>query len=83
MRHNLLPALTGRDGITDTERESCSHFLSNPNTNFTPEEVYKGHKNEKRSYEERVREVEHGSFTPLVVSATGGMGKAPTVMYLM
>ena len=36
-----------------------------------------------RSYEERVREVEHGSFTPLVVSATGGMGKAPTVMYFM
>ena len=52
------------------------------NTNSTPESVYKRHKNEKiRNYEEIVREVEHGSFTPLVFSATGGMGKAATVMY--
>ena len=27
----------------------------------------------KRAYEQRVREVEHASFTPLVLSATGGM----------
>ena len=52
------------------------------NTNSTPESVYKRHENEKRrNYEERVREVEHGSFTPLVFSATVGMGKAATVMY--
>ena len=52
------------------------------NTNFTPESVYKRHENDKRrNYEERVREVEHGSFTPLVFSATGGMGKPATVMY--
>ena len=52
------------------------------NTKSTPESVYKRHENEKRrNYEERVREVEHGSFTPLVFSATGGMGKAATVMY--
>ena len=51
-------------------------------TNSTPESVYKKHANEKRrNYEERVREVERGSFTPLVFSATGGMGKAATVMY--
>ena len=44
-------------------------------TNSTLEAVYKRHENEKRrSFEERVREVEPGSFTPLVVSATGGMG---------
>ena len=82
MHHNLLLALTGRAGITDTERESCSHFLSNPNTNFTPEAVYKRYEKEKRrSYEERVRKVEHGAFTPLVFSATGAMGKAATFMY--
>ena len=52
------------------------------NTNSTPESVYKRHENEmRRNYEEGVREVEHGSFTPLVFSATGGMGKAATVMY--
>ena len=33
------------------------------------------------AYEERVREVERGSFTPLVFSSSGGMGKAATVMY--
>ena len=30
---------------------------------------------ERRSYEHRIREVENGSFTPLVFTATGGMGK--------
>ena len=35
----------------------------------------------KRAYEQRVREVEHGSFTPLVLSLTGGMGSAATVCY--
>ena len=51
------------------------------NTNSTQEAVYR-HENEKRSYEERVREVEHGSFTSLSFSATEGMGKAATVMYM-
>ena len=31
----------------------------------------------KRVYEQRVREVEHPSFTPLVLSATGGMANEP------
>ena len=30
--------------------------------------------NKKREYEERVREIEHGSFSPLVFSTAGGMG---------
>jgi len=32
-------------------------------------------------YEEHIREVEHGSFTPLVFSTSGGMGKAATTTY--
>ena len=37
--------------------------------------VYRRHKNEKRrGYQQRILEVEHDSFTPLVFSATGGMG---------
>ena len=36
---------------------------------------------EKRSYEQRVREVEHGSFTPLVFSASGGMAPAATTTF--
>ena len=35
----------------------------------------------KRQYKKRVREVEHASFTPLVLSATGGMANKDTVFY--
>jgi hypothetical protein len=35
----------------------------------------------KRAYDQRVREIEHGSFSPLVFSATGGMGTVATVVY--
>ena len=38
--------------------------------------AYRKHEMEKkRAYGQRVREVEHGSFTPLVLSSTGGMGR--------
>ena len=32
-------------------------------------------------HDRRVREIEHGTFTPLVLSTTGGMGKAATTFY--
>jgi hypothetical protein len=32
-------------------------------------------------YEQRVREIEHASFTPLVLSATGGMANEAAVFY--
>ena len=41
--------------------------------------VYRRHEQEKRrQYEQRIREVEHATFTPLVMSTTGGMGRAAT-----
>ena len=44
--------------------------------------VYWWHEREKRrQYELRVREVEHATFTPLVMLATGGMGQAATTFY--
>ena len=44
--------------------------------------VYHGHEREKRRhYEERVRQVEHATFVPAVMSASGGMGKAATTLY--
>ena len=44
--------------------------------------TYRKHEQEKRrQYEQRVREVEHGTFTPLVMSTTGGMGRAASVFY--
>ena len=45
-------------------------------------QCFRSHEREKRrAYEQRVREVEHGSFTSLVFAATGGMGKAATLTY--
>ena len=39
------------------------------------QQIYRLHKNDvKRSYTRRVLDIEHGSFTPLVFTSTGGMG---------
>ena len=41
---------------------------------LTPKQIYKKHENEKkRQYAEIVMEIEQGTFTPLVYTATGGM----------
>ena len=43
---------------------------------------YRSHENAKKpAYEQRIREVEHGSFVPLVLSVTGGMGRIATTTY--
>ena len=44
--------------------------------------TYKKHERMKiRAYEQRIREVEHGSFTPLVLSLSGGCGNAANVCF--
>ena len=49
------------------------------NENKTLEKMYSDHEKEKkRTYNSRVIEVEHGKFTPLVFSTTGGMSKECT-----
>ena len=56
------------------------HASSNRLT--SPSACYKKHEKEKRRvYDQRVREMERGTFTPLVLSATGGMGPAAQVFY--
>ena len=41
-----------------------------------PEQIYRIHENEKkRLYSKRVLDIEHGTFTPLVFTTTGGMEK--------
>ena len=41
---------------------------------MTPQQIYKQHETEKkRQYSSRVMEIEHGTFTPLVLTTTGGM----------
>ena len=45
--------------------------------------TYRKHENiKKRAYEQRVREVEHSSFTPIVLSLTGGLGNAASMHLL-
>ena len=45
-------------------------------------QCYRNHENtKKRAYDQRIREVEHGTFSPLVFSCTGGMGRAAATTY--
>ena len=56
--------------------------LAPSNRNQAPASVYRKHELEKkRAYQQRIQEVEHSSFTPLVLSATGGMGNEATIFY--
>ncbi|KAL5486419.1 hypothetical protein EMCRGX_G018891 [Ephydatia muelleri] len=44
--------------------------------------THDSHENEKkRKYDQRIREVEHASFTPLILSCTGGLGPQATTSY--
>ena len=67
-------------------RYKCTFFdvrIFNPHapTNRHPR-CYKKHELEKKcQYEQRVREVKHASFTPLVLTVTGGMANEASVFY--
>ena len=44
--------------------------------------AYRRHENiKRRAYGQRIREVEHASFTPIVMSATGGLASEATTFY--
>ena len=68
---------------------TCTYFdvrvlnpLASTNSRHGSAGMYRAHKQEKkRAYEQRVREMEHSSFTPLVLSATGGMGNEATTFF--
>ena len=50
--------------------------------NTQPASCYIHHERiKKRNYEQRINEIEHGSFTPLIFSTSGGMGKAASIFY--
>ena len=52
------------------------------NKKSTLSSCYRNHERlKKRAYEQRVREIEHASFTPLVLSATGGFAREATIFY--
>ena len=50
--------------------------------NTTLSQCYRRNELEKkRAYDERIREMEHGSFSPLVFSTAGGMGSTANVVH--
>ena len=52
------------------------------NKRHHPSASYRHHENlKKRAYEQRIRDVEHGSFTPLIFSVTGGLGRIAITTY--
>ena len=60
----------------------------NPNADsyrdLPPDAHFKRHEQvleKRRQYGQRIREVEHASFSPLVFSTSGGMGKSTTIVY--
>lgn len=52
------------------------------NRRNTPAACYRSHeKLKKRAYEQRILDIEHSSFVPLVMSSTGGLGPAASSSY--
>ena len=60
----------------------CLNPLASSNCGTTLNTCYRKHElAKKRTYESRIWEVEHSPFTPLVFSATTGMGHEAKVFY--
>ena len=58
------------------------HPLAQSYRNTRLPAVYRQHEMaKKRAYGDSMRQVEHGCFTPLVFSTSGGMGREATVVY--
>ena len=56
------------------------HAASNRHTD--PQTVYRKHEQiKKRAYEQRILNIEQASFSPLVLSATGGLAREATTFY--
>ena len=70
-------------------RQQCAFFdvrVFHPNAqsyrHSSISSLYRRHElAKKREYGDRIREVENGSFTPLVFATTGGMGREATLLY--
>ena len=68
------------------ERTFCDVRVFNPyapsNSNCPLPNTYRRHEREKKNtYERRILEVEHASFTPLIFPASGGMASSTRVFY--
>ena len=65
-----------RQGQTAFFDVRITHVNSLTNESHSTEKIFHIHENEKkRAYNQRIMNVEHGTFTPLVMGTNGGMGK--------
>ena len=56
--------------------------VSNRTRSSSLSAIYKRHEDEKkRTYNQRVRDIEHGVFTPLILSTRGGMAREAQTFY--
>ena len=64
------------NGVTAFFDVRVTHVNSQTNQGLTTEKIFEKHENEKkRLYNQRILDVEHGTFTPLVFGTNGGMGE--------
>ena len=85
-RHNeIRDVTTSRLGEVTQNVEGDGRVfnpLASCNRNKQMKAVYQQHEREKqRVCDQRVREVERGTFTPLVLTATGGMGPSALIFF--
>ena len=59
----------------------CSPLTSSYQNLSTKAMMRKNEREKQRAYEQRVSEVEHDFFTPLVFAVTGGMGPSASIFY--
>ena len=79
----MMPVLTSRQIVfwNSSRHERASYPHAHSYRRLQIPVVYRNHERLKRSeYEERIREVDKGSFTPLVFSSSGDAGPAATTM---
>ena len=86
MEHLQLPPDVAANGFWGGRHEKAFFDIRvfNPHAQSNSQPIascYRKHENlKKRAYDQRVREIEHGTFTPLVLSLTGGMGGSNSVL---
>ena len=83
-------ALTSAPEGLEFGMQARMHFMmsgffypnASSNCSSTTTAAYRKHEtSKKREHTQHVRDVEHGVFTPLVFSATGGMGREAATFY--
>ena len=78
----LMNSIRGSRSTQNSNAPKTSQGILFFNRSSSISNCYRKHEAEKRrAYEQRLLEVEHSTFTPLVFSATGGMAKQCSTFY--